>query len=85
VHAVGVAHGTEQVSNFLINYINSEVYENEFLMAGGNVFDTGNFCHPIMPSALVFAKENEGEDFMLHKGERKLKMDDRNMVGIAWP
>jgi hypothetical protein len=30
-------------------------------------------------------KENEGEEFMLHKGEGIPTMDDRNMVGIASP
>jgi hypothetical protein len=85
VHADGVAHGMKTVSNIPINYINSEVYENEILMAGGNVFDTGNVCQPTIPSALDFAKGNEGEEFMLHKGEGIPTMDDRNMVGIAWP
>jgi ribosomal protein L18E len=56
MHADDVAHSMKIVSNILINYINSEVYENEIFMAGGNVFDTGNVFQPTIPSALDFEK-----------------------------
>jgi hypothetical protein len=78
-----VANGMDQVSTFAINCFNSKVDGNDFLMAGGNLFNTGIFRNTM--GALDLAKENEGEEFMLHSGEGKLHIDDQNRVGIASP
>jgi hypothetical protein len=84
VSATGVALGMEQTSNLHFNLFNSADYDN-FVIAGGNIFDTGNIHHPTMPSTLFVAKENEGKESMLQNGDEKQRMVDRNSVGIASP
>jgi hypothetical protein len=64
---IPVAHGTDQISANSINCFNSGVDGNNFLMAGGNIFNTVNNCYSNTMGDLDLAKESEGHQSMLHK------------------
>jgi hypothetical protein len=80
-----VAHGTDQIPTNSFNCFNSGVDGNEFLMAGGNLFNTWNNWYSNTMGAFDLAKESEGHQSMLHKEELKFNIDDHNRMGIASP
>jgi hypothetical protein len=78
-----VAQGTDCFSLSSHVCVNSDMEENVFVMAGGNLFHPGNSGNSFSSNVVGLAKPNELKEVMARQGGEKNNGDDQHTVGIA--